>query len=280
MSDHPLETIRSAISESQRFATANEAHFDQRARPSDDSHHENPELARRTLAAMNKAWPELFDEDYTEAMDYACGTGASPQLGCFGASEGLSPHLLPGMVSQQLCQYVKRVVGVDISQVSVDRYNARASEQGLSPSEMRAVRAELKGEPGELDSARFDVILVSPLSSVRLHSQFNSYTRQCCAAYHHFPDIAETTRVLASFLKLGGALLVADVHAAPDGRELWPAAHHHIVPHKHGFTEEEMRGAFEGAGLKDFEMRDAFKAKMRATGGQTRWFIAKGLKPV
>ena len=146
MSDHPLETIQSALSESQRFATANEAHFDQRARPSDDSHHENHELARRTLAAMNKAWPELFDEDYTEAMDYACGTGASPQLGCFGASEGLSPHLLPGMVSQQLCQHVKSVVGVDISQVSVDRYNARASEQGLSPSEMRAVRAELKGE--------------------------------------------------------------------------------------------------------------------------------------
>ena len=75
------------------------------------------------------------------------------------------PHLL-GTVSQQLCQYVKNVVGVDISQVSVDRYNTHASEQGLSPSEMRAVRAELKGEPGELDSARFDVILVSPISPI------------------------------------------------------------------------------------------------------------------
>ena len=55
------------------------------------------------------------------------------------------------MVSQQLCQYVKTIVGVDISQVSVDRYNTQAANQGLAPDEMRAICSELKGDPGELD---------------------------------------------------------------------------------------------------------------------------------
>ena len=67
------------------------------------------------------------------------------------------------MVSQQLCQYVKIVVGVDISPVSVERFNARASEQGLEPDEMHAVCTELKGEPGELGAARFDIVVVSEL---------------------------------------------------------------------------------------------------------------------
>ena len=68
-----------------------------------------------------------------------------------------------GLVSQQLCQYVKSVVGVDISQVSVDLYNTQASNQGLAPEEMRAVCTELKGEPGELDGLKFDIIVVSRL---------------------------------------------------------------------------------------------------------------------
>ena len=66
------------------------------------------------------------------------------------------------MVSQQLCQYVKTIVGVDISQVSVDRYNTQAANQGLAPDEMRAICAELKGDPGELDGLKFDVVVVSP----------------------------------------------------------------------------------------------------------------------
>ena len=33
------------------------------------------ERAIRQVNALRKAWPELFDEDSTIAMDYACGTG-------------------------------------------------------------------------------------------------------------------------------------------------------------------------------------------------------------
>ena len=57
---------------------------------------------------------------------------------------------------------MKSIVGVDISQVSVDRYNARAVQLGLAPEKMKAVCVELKGEPGELDGAKFDVVLVRP----------------------------------------------------------------------------------------------------------------------
>ena len=65
-----------------------------------------------------------------------------------------------GLVSEPLSQYVKSTVGVDISHVSVDRYNARAAQLGFAPEKMKAVCVELKGEPGELDGAKFDVVIV------------------------------------------------------------------------------------------------------------------------
>ena len=78
------------------------------------------------------------------------------------------------MVSRQLCPYVKSVVGVDISELAVERYNARASEQRLVPEEMRAVCAELRGEPGELGGTRFDLILVRPSQCPRYLETWSS----------------------------------------------------------------------------------------------------------
>ncbi|KAI0628798.1 S-adenosyl-L-methionine-dependent methyltransferase [Trametes polyzona] len=219
------------------FAQANKAFFDHHAH---EAHHPDAlKLREKNVRAMLRAYPQLFDEERTTVLDYACGVG---------------------LLSQALCPHVKSIVGVDISQASVDQYNAQASNQGLEPEEMRAVCGELTGAPGELDGARFDLVV-------------------CCASYHHFPSIEETTRILATFLKPGGSLLVADIRAAPDGRELFKPSHHHIVPHKHGLSEDAVRAAFEGAGLEDFEMRDAFRAKMSATGQETQWFVARGVKP-
>ena len=53
------------------------------------------------------------------------------------------------------------IVGVDISQGMVDQFNRRVYNQGISSEEMHAVRAELKGESGELGDEKFDVIVVS-----------------------------------------------------------------------------------------------------------------------
>ena len=56
---------------------------------------------------------------------------------------------------------MKKVVGIDISQVSVDRYNTRATEMlSLAPETMQAVCVELKGEPSELNGLKFDLVVV------------------------------------------------------------------------------------------------------------------------
>ncbi|KAI0738026.1 S-adenosyl-L-methionine-dependent methyltransferase [Daedaleopsis nitida] len=221
------------------FAAANRAHFDEHAhKHTGVSHAHADQLAIRAIDAFRKAWPDLFDDERTTVLDYACGTGA---------------------VSRQLCQHVKSIVGVDISPGSVDIYNTQVSNQGLEPDEMKAVCLQLKGEPGELGDAKFDVIV-------------------CCASYHHFASIEDTTRVLASFLKPGGSLIVSDIRAAEDHHELFAPTHHHIVPHKHGLCEDAVRGAFESAGLVNFEMQDAFKAKLKGTKEEVQWFVVRGVK--
>ena len=56
---------------------------------------------------------------------------------------------------------MKSIFGVDISQGMVDVFNQRAASQGIPPEEMKAIRAELKGEDSELDGTKFDVVIVS-----------------------------------------------------------------------------------------------------------------------
>ncbi|KAM5542801.1 hypothetical protein V8D89_003762 [Ganoderma adspersum] len=102
----------------------------------------------------------------------------------------------------------------------------------------------------------------------------------CSASFHHFPSLEDMSRLLASFLKPGGALVVADIKAAPDGRLLFPETHHHLVPHRDRIIEAHLRGAFESAGLGAFEMRDAPTPKLpNVLKERTTWFIARGVKP-
>lgn len=63
-------------------------------------------------------------------------------------------------MSRELAPFVKTILGVDISDAMVKRYNQRVSEQGILPEEMRAVTIELKGAPDELNGQKFDVIIV------------------------------------------------------------------------------------------------------------------------
>ncbi|KAF5386915.1 hypothetical protein D9615_002001 [Tricholomella constricta] len=232
------------------FAEANRAHFNTIAHEYDDMPHAI-ERARRTAARLRTAYD--FNEDTTTVMEYACGTG---------------------LVSRELALYAKRIIGVDISQGMVDQFNLRVSNQGISPEEMQAVCVELKGEPGELGDEKFDVIV-------------------CAAAYHHFTSIDDVTRILAYFLKPGGALLVVDLkkqdgeHAHSHGhghghghsqdhghQSMFPQQVHHIVPHRGGLGEEDMRKAFEGAGLSSFSFEDGIVGK-----NDVKLFLAKGIKP-
>lgn len=102
---------------------------------------------------------------------------------------------------------------------------------------------------------------------------------QCSAAYHHFANIDTVTRALAFFLKPGGALLVTDMKAAPDGAVLVPETYHHVVPHRHGMTEERMRTTFESAGLGEFALKDMQPVRMAPDAPEIMWFVARGVKP-
>lgn len=182
---------------------------------------------------------------------------------------------IPGLISRELCPYVKSILGVDISQGMVDQYNLRVSNQGIPPEEMRAIRYELKGEDTELEGKKFDVIVVSifvalyPCGSTVTHNGL-----QCSLAYHHFPSIQNSTNILAKFLKPGGSLVVADILKEGEGNVLTA---HAMVPHQAGFDKDDMKTTFEGAGLGEFSMKRAAKATIHNV--ELQFFIAKGVKP-
>ena len=68
-------------------------------------------------------------------------------------------------MSKEIIPYVKSILGVDVSQGMVDLYNETGEMEGFSG--MKAVCADLKGEYGELDGQKFDVIIVSVALSGR-----------------------------------------------------------------------------------------------------------------
>jgi SAM-dependent methyltransferase len=115
----------------------------------------------RSALAIRKHYP--FDEDSTLVMDFACGTGGLEPWSWHISSSLPVPTL--GLLSKELAPYAKSIVGIDISQGVVDRYNLSVSNQGILPEEMRAVCAELKGRDEELDGLKFDVITVCGSSS-------------------------------------------------------------------------------------------------------------------
>ncbi|PCH34187.1 S-adenosyl-L-methionine-dependent methyltransferase [Wolfiporia cocos MD-104 SS10] len=217
-------------------AAANKAHFDVQAGEYDNT----PgaiEMTANQVAAINKVYPALLNEN-TTVLDFACGTG---------------------LISEHIAPRVHSVLGVDISDAMVEKYNARATKLRLGPEKMRGIVAELKGNEEELEGRKFDVVV-------------------CTSAYHHMTSIEEVTRMLTFFLKPGGSLLVSDLYqnsnyaaafSQPELRD--------IVAHKGGFHEDTMRKTFEGAGLVDFEMGFAASAILHDV--KTDWFLARGVKP-
>lgn len=182
-----------------------------------------------------------FEEDSTLVLDYACGTG---------------------LISKVLAAHAKCIVGVDISQSMVDQYNLSVSNQGIPPEEMRAVCCDLTVAPDQLDGMKFDVVV-------------------CASSYHHFPSIEDVTKALASYLKPGGSLLVADLikpSSAESAQALFPARAHNIVAHKGGFEEADIRTVFESAGLINFSFVTACETKKH--GHPVQLFLASGTKEV
>lgn len=105
------------------------------------------------MEAIRKEY--AFDKDVTNVMEYACGTGLE-----FFSKQLLKAYNRLGLVSGNLAPYVKSILGVDISQGVVDLFNKRFADKDADQKRFRALRAELKGEDGELDNEKFDVIIV------------------------------------------------------------------------------------------------------------------------
>ncbi|KAI0070562.1 S-adenosyl-L-methionine-dependent methyltransferase [Panus rudis PR-1116 ss-1] len=217
------------------YAQANREHYNKDAERM-EMDEQAKKLAHRTVQAILKQYPGLLNEDTTSVLDFACGTG---------------------LVSRELAPHVKSILGVDVSQKAVDIYNERVANQGIPPDEMRAVCVELKGEPEELDGAKFDVIT-------------------CAAAYHHFASVEDMTRILVSFLKPGGSLIITDIIKSE--QDIVKEEYRHIVAHARGFSEDDIRNLFENAGLTDFKY--AFFTKATFAGMEISFFIARGTKPV
>ena len=89
-------------------------------------------------------------------------------------------------------------------------------------------------------------------------------------------SVDSITRILTSFLKPGGSLLVVDI--VNDGTGVEPMADFsHVVPHTYGFTVEEMKKLFEGAGLTEIAVTISIE-KLRPHKHDVDFFIAKGVR--
>ncbi|PPQ63537.1 hypothetical protein CVT24_004767 [Panaeolus cyanescens] len=165
-----------------------------------------------------------------------------------------------GQIARDLIRDVKSIVGVDISEEAIKKYNELSIAAGYSPDVLKGICKELKGEEGELGGAKFDLVI-------------------CCMAYHHFPDCNEMTRILKSHLKPNGGLCVID-KLKPEAKEADSVSFPEDVKkmttlHLFGFVEEEIRAIFEQAGLKDISFDFGFDGQW----GEHKFkaFIAKGI---
>ncbi|KAK0447065.1 S-adenosyl-L-methionine-dependent methyltransferase [Armillaria borealis] len=156
-----------------------------------------------------------------------------------------------GLMEKDLVAHCKYIQGVDISPGMVDKYNKTAENlRGLFKDERNRLRTQ--GAPWLI---------------------------------HHFESPEEITRILTYFLNPGGALLVTGrfIPNAVSQVEDIPEQYRSIVPHKAGFSEEDMRKLLEGAGLGAFSLNVIPGATMHGFfPGAThpKLFLAKGIKPI
>lgn len=99
---------------------------------------------------------------------------------------------------------------------------------------------------------------------------------QCSASYHHFSSIEEVTETLVAYLNPGGSLLVSDLVYGESAHEIFPEDVHHIVPHRGGFKEQDIRSTFEKAGLNNITFEVVAQGKH--LGHSVDLFLARGDK--
>ncbi|KAK4222346.1 S-adenosyl-L-methionine-dependent methyltransferase [Podospora fimiseda] len=187
------------------------------------------------------------DEKRVRLLDYACGTG---------------------VVSRALAPYTTQCVGIDLSEGMAAAYNARAENQGLSPSEMHAYQGNLC-DPTDPNPSTFD------------KPEFQDFDVAAIGlGLHHFDNPPLAIQRIASRLKKGGVLIVIEflTHEKPETDH--PAIA--TVTH-HGFSESQMKKMYQDAGVAEgFALQEVSDVVFNKGGSQAefkrRVFIARGSK--
>ncbi|QGI78663.1 hypothetical protein CEK25_005392 [Fusarium fujikuroi] len=198
---------------------------------------------------QNLGWIGVPDKPgQFKMLDYACGNGV--------ASRALAP-------------YVSVVRGIDISSKMVEQYNMLAEAAGFSSDKMRAIHGDLM-DPEASPSPELDT------------PEFNDFDLiVMCMALHHVQDYTAMIQKLSEKLRSGGVLLIIDLVAssesgcpeAPLSKEL----SNHTMS-KMGFTEVEVKTAFEKAGLEGWSWRWCSERSQvpEEIGGEQQGFFARG----
>jgi SAM-dependent methyltransferase len=209
---------------------------------------------------QNMAWidPKLtIGSKYSlRILDYACG---------------------PGTVTHALGAQASKYVGVDISENMVQAYNLRfnpdptASERNTSAifdpkDETLSAQAVVGNLLNEKDPSPRD------LSDPKF---FEFDLAAVGMGFHHFENIALALSQLVKRVKCGGTVFIVDMvsHAMEDEAGL----PQHTIAHA-GFSDEELRGYFEDAGLIDFGIVKMDGEVMLRGTMRRRLFLARGRK--
>ncbi|RXW17721.1 hypothetical protein EST38_g8123 [Candolleomyces aberdarensis] len=160
-----------------------------------------------------------------------------------------------GLMCKELYNYSRAIVGFDISPVVVERCNQVFKELGAG-EESYAFVANILTDKDILPGKKFDLVF-------------------CSNSYHHFDQPEEVTRILGTFLKPGGTLLIIDNIQSPNEPpvELKEEHRHFVV--RYGFTEEDIKRYCDVAGL-DF----VSYSRVPPDKQDLDLFIAKVTKPL
>ncbi|KAF9777021.1 hypothetical protein IL306_004707 [Fusarium sp. DS 682] len=170
-----------------------------------------------------------------------------------------------------LAPYVSEVRGMDISSKMVEQYNMLAELSGFGPDKMRAIHGDLM-DPEATPSPELDT------------PEFNHFDLiTMCMALHHIEDYASMIQKLSNRLAPGGVLLIIDLVATSESGCPEPTMARELSNHtmsKMGFTELEVKTAFEKAGLGSWSWKWlSERSKVpEEIGGEQQGFFARGCK--
>ncbi|KAF4498565.1 hypothetical protein FAGAP_5268 [Fusarium agapanthi] len=212
-------------------------------------------LGEKNKEHFDQVAAEVFKHPWIQALamlDYACGNGV--------ASRALAPH-------------VSTIRGIDISSKMAEQYDMLAEASGFNPDKMRARHGDLmdpKASPspelGTPEFNDFDLIVM-------------------CMALHLVQDYTDMIQQLSERLRPGGALLIIDLvvsseSGCPEVTMAKESSNHTMS--KMGFTEMEVKTAFEKAGLGGWSWRWCSERSqvLEEIGGEQQGFFARGCEAV